>query len=160
MKLFEIPVYALSKEKLNERVDYAFRKFKSTYSRYEYDDNQFKKLFDIENYPARLWDYNHIIGYIAITKDGKDFGLDWYTIIPSPQKYYWNSRRKNHLQNARINGYHFYAGNMKTGKELQARLNDLVKGFVDDLRKRGYYADDEAFLSISNLLDYDALLKG
>lgn len=159
MKLFEIPVYALTREKLKERVDNDFQDFKYRYpSNSTYTEEKLREFFDITAYPARLWDYNHIIGYMVISKQGYDYSIEWYAPLPSLQRYKWSSGKKHPVNNTMINGYHFYAGDVKTGEELRIRLNDLVSSFETNLKKRGYYADMEAFNSIDSLLDYNKLL--
>ena len=160
MKLFEIPVYVLSRALLEKRVNTAFSKFFKKYNDTGKSETELKKLFDITAYPARLWDYNHIIGYIVISKCGGDMILDWYTLFPGVQKYYWGSGRKKYMQNTHLSGYHFYTGNIKSGTQLRQRLYELIKGFEKELKKRGYFVDLEAFRNIDGLLDYEKLLGG
>lgn len=160
MKLFEIPVYALPEEVLEKRVNTAFGKFLMNHNYTGKSDTELKQLFDRTAYPARLWEYNHIIGYIVISKSGDDMILDWYAPLPTVQKYYWNSGKKHYIQDTHLNGYHFYTGNMKTGVQLQQRLLEFITGFEKDLKKRGYFVDLESFSNIDRLLDYEQLLKG
>lgn len=160
MKLFEIPVYALSKKALEKRVEKSRQKI-----RFEGTDSQrsketIKRVIQLETFPQCMWEYNHIIGFIVISQDSYDVILDWYAPEPSIQKYYWHSQKKIFLQNKQLGGQHFYIGNMKNGEQLRTRLNELVKGFARTLSKKGYYADLEAFNNIDALLDYERLLKG
>ena len=121
MKLVEIPVYALSEKVLKKRVDIAFSKFSKDYNYTGKSNAELRQIFDISAYPAHLWEYNHIIGYIVISKSVDDMILDWYAPLSTVQKYYWNSGKKHYIQDTHLNGYHFYTGNMKTGTQLQQR---------------------------------------
>ena len=56
MKLFEIPVYALSKEVLAERVENRIRSFRDRYPDFDFSKN--KQILDLDMYPQRLWHYN------------------------------------------------------------------------------------------------------
>ena len=160
MKLFEIPVYALSKECLEQRVKYAFDIYKKPYPDNADIIKELKTSFNIGAFPACLWEYNHIIGYMVVSKVGKDINIEWYTSSPELQRYLWKSEKKHFFQNMRINGYHFYTGDMKEGEELRNKLKILLEGFVKEVLKPIYFADLEAFNNIDALLDYDKLLKG
>ena len=157
MKLFEIPVYALSKEVLAERVENRIRSFRDRYPDFDFSKN--KQILDLDMYPQRLWHYNHIIGYIAIVKTAQDISINWYSSVPSIKRYHWYSRHKHFIQNTYLNGYHLYLGDIKTGDQLRRGIKELVNGFVMDLKKSGYYVDLETFNNIDMLIDYDRLLQ-
>lgn len=160
MKLFEIPVYAMSKEKLAKRVELKCQKIQAENADRNVPEEHMKQVIAIETFPQRLWEYNHIIGYIVISKNETDIILEWYAPIPGVEKYHWNSWKKHYVQNTHLGGYHFYIDNMSTSVQLRERLNELVSGYVRELNKRGYYADLEAFNNIGTILDYEKFLRG
>ncbi len=158
MKLFEIPVYAFSKETLEEKVENARQKLLSSYEGSNVTNEHINTAFFIKYYPHFLWEYNHIVGYIVISKKANDIVLEWYTSSPSIIRYHWDSNRKHFLKAEVLSGYHFYIGNLKTGDRLRERIHDLLKGFINDLKK-SYFVDIETFNNIDSLLNYDKLLK-
>ena len=160
MKLFEIPVYAMSKETLAKRVEQKSLKIRSENAGRKITEEHIKQIIALETFPQSLWEYNHIIGYIVISKDRNDMALDWYAPIPGIQKYYWTSHTKYYVQNTQLNGCHFYIGNISSGEQLKEKLKALVTGYAEELKKVGYYADLEAFSNIVELLNYEKLLRG
>ncbi len=158
MKLFEIPVYALSKSVLEKRVQQKTDEIKNTKFSQQTPEDHLNQLLDRVMFPQRLWEYNHIIGYIVITKRGQDINLDWYTVFPSLQRYHWDSRQKHYMQNMHVNGQHFFIGNLESGEQLKGKMYELVVNFAKTLKKN-YYVDMEAFNNISSILNYDELLK-
>lgn len=91
-KLFEIPVYALSALKLNIRVSKRILELKKLLVRSDADTAS--RVIDLETFPMRSWDYNHLIGYIRITATKTDFLFDIFMPIPIPKRYVWNTTRK------------------------------------------------------------------
>lgn len=159
MKLFEIPVYALTKEKLSVRVEEERQRIKNSFRENSAATEEFKQFCMGQFvYPECLWEYNHIVGYIVIRKEKRDMILEWYAELPRTTRYRWKSSKKKFLQNMQLNGYHFYIGNIKTGEELSDRLHDLVYGFSEELKKKRYYADLDAFDNLTPFVDYSKLL--
>ena len=161
MKLFEIPVYALSKEALVHRVEKVRQKVRIDGADSCASEESIKRAIDLETFPQRLWEYNHIIGFIVISKKGDDIILDWYSPEPIFQRYYWRSTKKHFLQNAQLSGYHFYLGNLKTGEQLRKLLKKLITDFEKKLQlnNRYYYADLESFNNIDRFFDYERVLS-
>ena len=158
MKLFEIPVYALSKADLENRVKQEYDKVRVDYEacgRSE-EDIQFKSAF-ITN-PWGQWEYNHIIGYLVIIKESKNICFEYYTVVPNYKRYICKSNAKKFLTDSQMGGMHFYTGTLKSGEELREKLCNMMSGFVKEQEKKGHYIDLEAFNNISALLDYSKLL--
>ena len=159
MKLFEIPVYAISKKKLEKRVEQARQKTRNSFIGQNASEDHIKQCVEQTVFPQCLWDYNHIIGYIVVIKQKNDIVLNWYAPLPSIQRYRWRTQRKLYLQNTHLNGYHFYLGNLHTGEQLRTKLNDMIEGYANELKKRKYYADLEVFKNLDSLLNYNQLLE-
>ena len=162
MKLFEIPVYAVSKEKLEKEVAKERLKYeeKLTAEGLKQDPEHFKKCSALYCYPFDLWDYNHIIGYIVVKKEKNDIIVDQYIPVQSIQRYAWKSKNKKYLMNALLGGQHFYFGSMTTGTQLQTALHEMLNSIIDKIESKGYFVDREAYDAIDAILDYDKLLRG
>ena len=159
MKLFEIPIYALTKELLSKRVEDQIRRIRERCNTPNMTDEIMNHIIDIETFPQRVWDYNHIIGYIVISYTGTEVKIDLFEVTPPFEKYHWESKKKKFLQNTIQLGTHFYLGQMKSGEEIRIQLKSLLAEIIDDITSRGYYVDTEAFENTNNLIDYSRLLK-
>lgn len=158
MKLFEIPIYRYSKIELKKRYD---RYISSLMTKFQsITEETANNIIELETYPQRLWDYNHIIGYIVVKKEYSDIVIELYLPEPMITRYYWHSIKKIFLYNTHLNGHHFYIGDMKNGAQLKKQLHTLLDSLISDIEKKKYFVDSEAFESIDELLDYDRLLKG
>ena len=157
MKLFEIPIYALTKEKLHERVEKHIVKLKNEHP--DAPEETIKHVIELTTFPQRLWDYNHIVGYIVISKEDNDIVFDEYLPVETVQKYYWTSKQKRFIQNTGLVGTHFRISNMKTSEEIRNQIHEFLDERIKKLKK-GYYVDREAFDAADALLDYSKLLKG
>ena len=142
MKLFEIPVYALSRNELKKRVE----KYESKF----YDNNIRKMIMNNVIYPKSVWDYNHIVGFIVICYQNQDIFLKWYTDLRA-KKYHWNSNRKNFFQNYFIHGYRY-----NTEKYSKIEIIKKLREGIDEIAaERGYYVDLEAF---DNMINYQVVV--
>ena len=158
LKLYEIAVYALSKEKLKKRVDKKIHKLMDDYNKPGVSEKILRQAIEIESYPQRLWEYNHIIGYIVIVKTGDDIVIQWYTTFPETKRYRWDSGKKKYFIDTHLNGYHFNVCGMNSGAKLRERIRELIISFNKTLESKGYYVDLESFNNIDALVDYDKLL--
>lgn len=155
MKLFEIPVYALSKKRLSDRIEYRVKKLKEWSS--STSEEHLRKLIALDTYPQCLWDYNHIIGVMVVNVDGDDVELQWYAHVPKT-RYYWHSYKKEFLQNTNMTGYHFrYLG--LTNSTIKESLYRLVHGFAKELSRERYYVDLEVFNNVVHCLDFNKCFR-
>ena len=157
MKLFEIPVYALSKNALNERVIKHQHNLKVYCAKQGVPESDIKRVVDLNTFPMRLWEYNHIMGYIVLYSTRNDIKLDWYVCLPK-KKYYWYSKVKRFYQNAHLVGYHFNLEKVDSGKELQKKISNLLFEFISHIDNKDYYVYLTVFNNINFFLDYDRLL--
>lgn len=162
MKLFEIPVYALSKEALRERLEKRKKRiiddldFIRTQSG---NEEKINHIIEIETYPQRLWEYNHVVGYIIIGFDERDIYFQQYVPARPIERYRWmNKKNKTFLMDNHLTGCHFYYRNCKTDKDIRNKLHDMLEGIVQHVDKR-FYVDMEAFEQADRLIDYSRLLE-
>ncbi|MBR2278614.1 MAG: hypothetical protein IJ872_05285 [Eubacterium sp.] len=158
MKLFEIPVYAITKEELIKKVETEHRKIIGNIN--PKNDKKFvESALALATFPQSLWEYNHIIGYVVVLLVKNDIVLEWYAPVPSIKRYYWKSKKKHFVQNTHMNGYHIYVGNIKTGLNLKEQINEYLVKLSGCFIDRGYYIDLEAYNNLKELIDYDKLLS-
>ena len=79
-KLFDIPIYGLSPLKLDDHVSRFVAKLKSQLLHLEEDT--FSCIKDIETFPMRSWNYNHIVGYIRVEMSDTDMLFDVFYQYP------------------------------------------------------------------------------
>lgn len=161
MKLFEIPVYAISKDALIKRVK---AKKEKTIKKYDlsrdFDDKRIpQRIIDLETYPQRLWNYNHIVGFITISIEEHDIVFDQYVPANKVERYCWDSNKKIFLKDNELNGYHFPYNTLKTGDEIRERIHDLFDEIADKIVDKCFYVDREAFNQADSLIDYSRLLE-
>lgn len=63
IKLFEIPIYALSKKKLKEKVHQKEEKLREKIK----DEKTFQHIRESSILPFGSWEYNHVVGIIKIS---------------------------------------------------------------------------------------------
>ena len=110
MKLFEIPVYALTRERLKEQVDSFVEEEKKKYSIRHGErpsEDHMNELIVREISPQCAWDYNHIVGFVAIVFSGNDIVIEWFSPYYKYRKYYWRTKDKVFLRNDQLVGFHF-----------------------------------------------------
>ena len=151
-KLFEIPIYALSPLKLNDRVSKHVSKLKSQLS--HLDEETFLHIKDIETFPMRSWDYNHIVGYIQILMSNTDIVFKIFLPIPIPTRYDWRTKRKTRVRNICANGTHFYLGTSKNNDEIREAIKEMLNHVIKDHVPDRFYVDREAFDTTNSHLDY------
>lgn len=151
-KLFEIPVYALSPSKLNGRVNKYIAKLKS--QMLHLDEDTFARIKDIETFPMRSWDYNHIVGCIQIVMTNTDILFEIFLPIPIPMRYDWRTKRKIRVQNICANGTHFYLGALKTNDEIRGAIVEMLDQVIADHIPERFYVDREVFDTVNSHMDY------
>ncbi|NLY70522.1 MAG: hypothetical protein GX076_02395 [Clostridiales bacterium] len=160
-KLFEIPVYALDKESLRRRVDTKNSRFKKRLEKENVrnDDEIARKAFDVNNFPQRVWEYNHIIGYIVISLTTQDVWFEIYFPYQEIKRYCWNSKVKKSLINTYANGLHFHVSSDMSNEEIRDKTKQWLDTIVCNHLLRRYCVDSEAFIFINTSLDYRKLMK-
>ena len=160
MKLFEIPVYAFTRDGLDERVLRKKESLKaSSFTGRSVDRAHIEKVLEFAVSLFKEWDYNYIVGYIVVIKEQKEIELCLYFPNPEIHRFRWYSKRKHYLRKTEDNGLHFYIGNIRKGEELKKRIEESVYGVANDLKaKKGYFVDLETFNNLAPLIDYDILL--
>ena len=158
--LFAIPIYALSKEGLNRRVE---RKEKENVKKrtnvYCQEDSKYMdRIVSEECTPMNIWEFNHIIGYIKIGVTAHDVWFEFY-LCDSFTKYNWTTHRKKFIRPYQTIGDHFCVeherSNIDIGKDIKSMLENVKKS--DFLNK--YFVDSSIFDETYMYLDYNAIMS-
>lgn len=157
VKLFEIPVYAMSRKNLSKRYC-VFRK-RLQDKQIPCSEEHMNGLVELMTYPYRLWDYNHIIGYIQISIDRRDVLFDIFLPMPNKERYRWRSERKIFLYNILANGTHFYVSDQMRNEDIQVRTAEMLREVIETHIPKRYCVDTEAFDHLNNKLDYISVIE-
>lgn len=157
MKIFEIPIYALSKETLSKRVEEYIEKLDMELG--DIPQKNKEKCIEIETFPNRAWEYNHIVGYITISIHKREIIFDIYLPYSKIEKYYWKSNRKKFIINTMLNGFHFLVNDKLSNSDIAKEIT----GYVNEIKKqhipKGYYVDSEAFNALVYNVDFKKIIK-
>ncbi len=151
-KLFEIPVYAFRRDTLYKR--YKQRQAKLIKKHESVTGETMRRALEMDTYPFRLWDYNHVVGYIRISIDGHDIIFDVFFPMPHCDRYYWKSKRKIFLYDISANGTHFYVADRMDNKEIQVRTAEMLQAVIKTHIPKNYFVDTEAFDNLNERVDY------
>ena len=156
-KLFEIPIYALKKNQLVERVDKRITDLRDTQIPKSISEETYKLVIDSATFPQRAYEYNHVVGYIRVEYSYPDINIDLF--LPFNRKrYIWYSSRKIWLHNVKLNGFHYYCPG-KTTQEISEWLEVAVSDIIQNNIPKQYYADREVFDFINKGINYKVLLS-
>ena len=85
-KIFEIPIYPFSREELNNRFRNKRNDIINELNIQSMDKDIIDSQVNTSTYPFRMWDYNHIIGFVSISIRGASAFFDVY--LPYNRKIY------------------------------------------------------------------------
>jgi hypothetical protein len=152
-KIIEIPIYALDKKTLRLRYD----KYVEVLRREVFpnvNEDTFQRCLEVETYPKRIWDYNHIVGYIVIGYEFGDVVYKVYLPTPHKQRYIWKSSKKTFLYDIHANGTHFRIDKNMSTQDVQYEIKDMLNSVIKEHVPKKYYVDSQAFDNINDNIDY------
>ena len=155
-KLFDIPVYALTPGELNSRVE--GYKAKRSEIASGADPEMHELVVDQEIFPARCWDYNHIVGFIRISATSQDIVFVVFRPKPAVERYSWKSHKKVFLYNVHANGTHFYTGNLKTNEEIREAAAEMLAWVITDFFPARCCTERSCFDMLNPHLDYLSII--
>lgn len=156
IKIFEIPIYAFSKDELLNKFENKKRDILN--ENYNLSQTTKNAVIELETYPARVWEYNHIIGYLVIYVSQQDIIFEVF----KPHKlkrYNWNSKKKLFLLNTHQNGLHFRLAKDQNLDVIQKDVEDMLFNIVDE-NFRSRYVDLDMFLRINKYINYLEISDG
>jgi hypothetical protein len=152
IKLFEIPIYALSRKSLNDRVGRRVAELEKFFVILDPDAKT--RAIGREVIPMRSWEYNHIVGYICIDATKQDLLFDVFLPIPVSTKYFWNSKTKYFVQSICANGAHIYLDALKTNEKIREAVTNMLDFLIAEHIPSRFHVDREAFNTVNEHLDY------
>lgn len=157
MTIFEIPVYALSPEQLNDRFERKKKALSEECTNKDCPTTITSLAIENETFPQRLWRYNHIVAYIAIHKNNDDIEFRQFLPHKPTKRYLWTSSKKYFLRDNLATGYHFRITADMTATAIRAKIHDYLDVISKPLYAKGWYIDREAFDTIDRIIDYSLL---
>ncbi len=151
-KIFEIPIYAISRETLKKRVD----KDKTIFiKKHQYcPDEKLLIAYDNLLLGKKTWEYNHIIGYLVIAKRDSDIIFLLYKPLKPIKRYFWKTEKKSILINQVLNGYHFSMRQYKSNREIILEINNLIKGIIKNHLSKNEILDMEIYNNLKGSIDF------
>lgn len=157
IKLHEIPIYAFTKNELQKRYEKRVAKLRSFCE--DVDKETIEKCIQIDTFPHRLWEHNHLVGYIDIIFDGRDISFEVYLPHQRIERYHWKRNNKIFLYNVMANGTHFFVEDKMTNADIQAKISEMLKWIIEDHIPEKFYVERTTFDAINDCIDYKNLLK-
>lgn len=158
-KIFEIPIYALNKNKLKTRVKKAKQLLRDSMPPALSEEKR-RICEELCTYPQRMWNYNHIVGYISVSVAHYDIIFDIYLPTPTIERYDWHSKVKKFVYNISANGTHFYVYDHMTTEDIRLQTTEMLDSIIKTHIPKRYFVDREAFDTINPYLDYRGILNG
>lgn len=155
IKLFDIPIYSMSKEKFKDKWDNYDNKMRNTLFKGKEDiyNNNVKKFPD----SIRKWKYNQIIGYIVILYSDDTIWFDLY--LTDVGKVHFKTHKKHPIVNMNINGYHFMIEKEHKKEEIIQKMYGYINLIQNEFLSKNNYIDTESFDNIVKIVDFSTLIK-
>lgn len=153
IKLFEIPIYAMEQAEFDSKWDKENRKY-NVHNEEEY--REIKNVF----FPMTVWQYNQIIGYIVISLVkygyGADIDFEWYQ--SRKERFVFNSKRKNYIENFSLQGYHFFIEKYYDNERIKLEIRELLDDLLEDEYLKKRYIDLSMFEIQLKFLDIKGII--
>ena len=156
-KLFEIPIYALSREVLSERYESYKRKFSKRFPNADVETTAFCIAHTV--FPKNTWDHNHIVGYIDIIYENNDIVFEIYLPHPEIKRYNWIRSNKVCVRNVGALGTHFYVDSEMNNNDINKQIKEMLNWVIKDFVPKKYYVNREFFDILSGHVDYISIIK-
>lgn len=156
-KLYEIPIYAITQTNLREKNLEFISKFRK--ESIEVPSDIIDAALEIETYPQRLWDYNHLCGFIRITYDRTDIFYDIFLPVTKIQRYSWRGTRKHFVYNILVNGTHFYVDENMSNESIQSQMFEMLNYVINLHVPKKFFVDRDAFDNTYKYMNFKEINK-
>ncbi len=157
-KLIEIPIYALDKNTLSIKYENYVKTLRNRITQ-NVNEEIFRRCLDIETYPQRVWEYNHIVGYVAIGYEFSDILFKIYLPASPKQRYIWRTSKKTFLCDMHSNGMHFRVNESMSNYDIQYEIADMLNSIIKEQVPKKYYVDRQAFDNVNRKIDYLGIIN-
>ena len=156
VKLFEIPIYGLSRETLHARYNKYCDNFHQKYPNASIECSE--RCIELETASQRCWEYNHIVGYILIYFEFNDI---WFNVYLPKQcdRYRWESCQKTFIRNIFANSTHFRIDDLSNNEAIQKDLADMLDSTIKAHVPKRFYVDRETFDSTYKFINYSNIIS-
>lgn len=149
--LCDIPIYPISKENYNKKVDSKreglYNYFIERQNEDKFSREQSKRLM----LPFVNWKYNEMIGYIEVSINKNDVVFNLY--LSDIERYKYFSCKKHYINFVPTCGLHFYSGN-KNDKEIKDEIKMYVEMIKNDvICRKSTYLDTTILKNIFEYVD-------
>ena len=155
VKLFEIPIYGLSRKTLGAR----YKKYCDNFYR-KYPDASVESseiCIELEKGSQRCWDYNHIVGYILIYFELNDICFNVY--LPKQcDRYRWGSCQKTFIRNIFANSTHFRINDLSNNEAIQKEIADMLDSTISAHVPNRFFVDRETFDNTYKFINYSEMI--
>lgn len=155
IKIFEIPIYAMTQKEFDRRWDRDVSKAVEKIE--EYNKEQFQKGYELEHFDQMIWRYNQIIGYLVISFKNGSIWFDKY--LTEDKIFRVKSYSKHIIKDCKLSGYHFYVKPNIENKEIRANIIEWIKLFEKEHLNKRYYLDKDNFLNILKYIDFKTMIR-
>lgn len=157
-KLYDIPIYAISPERLEKRVKEKSEKI-AFFASPKHNEQSLKELISSSVSPNNIWNYNHIIGYISISVSNADVWFDLFLPAKEKKKYYWTSNVKVFVRDSMLNGFHFYVTEKMSNLDIKLKTSQMLHDLIKSEMLKQYCVDTKVFESTYNYLDFREVIN-
>ena len=157
-KIFEIPIYAFKRNVLQQRYKRFEQNFRNMFSDLGSSEEAIRMCIDIESFPKRVWDYNHIIGFIVIGLEHGDIGFKIYLPWKQKSRYMWKSLKKVFLYDIYANETFFRVEDKQSNEEIQEQVEESLVSIINHHIPDRYYVDTETFYRMNKAIDYKKVI--
>ena len=157
MRMFEIPVYAFTREHLKAKIDAKIEELKSLHPSGFKDAQSAELLINSVKFPYSVYEHNYIVGYIDISYSNGEIVFSIFKIC-NKEKVRWNTKKKYFFSDIGSNGLHFCINDM-SNKEIEIPLD----AYLDEIAQTYFprrVIDRSIFNMLNTVLDYKRLFSG
>lgn len=156
MLLCDIPIYGISKEKFDKRLN---KKRQDYYewilgNNAEKDEEKCKEWSRNYIVPYAIWKYNQMVGFVEILI--QNYGVKFNIYMTEEKRHMCFSGVKKYYKNIYANGLSFHVGN-KTNEEIRKIMLKYIDVIEKNFLKRKSLCMDKTVLE--NLLEYMDIKK-
>lgn len=154
IKLFEILIYSMTKEKFRDKWNNYDKRMRDTLFNGKeniYNDH----IYNFPD-PIRKWEYNQIIGYIVTSYYDNSFWFDLY--LTTCQKPHFKTKQKYPIINSGINGYHFMVEEKFDNEKIIKKIFEYINLIKDNFLNNNNFIDTESLNNVVKIIDFTILL--
>lgn len=159
IKLFDIPIYSMTKKTFHKKWDEMFESQREKYASKSSKEEQQKYVEQLKDFvrPQLTWEYNQIVGYVQVYFEMSDICFKIY--YPKLKRCVFDSKQKHFVQDLNILGYHFHFDDRNTNQDVVKQIDEWINIIKKNDIPKSRYLDLELYNFYKNKIDYLKLLN-